>query len=93
MFLCSGPIKLDGNRRNFGGTFVPFRLVFCRCPVVYAAVNALCIVDHLDEVPKLLARFFHALVFAQVHFLLLDRADQPLGIAVFARLARGRHTD
>ena len=71
----------------------PLCLSFCRPLVVQSAVRSQLIVIYVDEVPKLVSSFVNGLIVARIYFLLLDGTDQPLKLAVFARLAFGGHAD
>ncbi len=56
-------------------------------------MDPLPLVDLLNELPDLCQGIGKLFVFREIHLLFLDRAHQPLGIAVLLGVALRRHTD
>src|SRR5260370_8117589 len=72
---------------------LPLLLELRRRQVAQRRVDALVVVDRVDEVAKLPVGIGVVLVLRQVYFLFLDRPHQPLGVTVLARFAGRRPPD
>ncbi len=72
---------------------LPGGLELCRRQRAQGRVNALALVDVIEELASVRIRIGEILVVGQIHLLLFAGAHQPLGVPVLAWLADLGHTD